>query len=105
MTLEEKKQGLLLRAERNLVNTSAITDDAIEGAISDADGIVGSRIIPDYAYFDVAMYRLKILLKINPNETDQKLYDHALKLIRETPLIEDNKQVAVVVINRSNLWL
>lgn len=105
MTIAEKLTELEERAKRSLLNTNAITSELLQDAVRDADQIVGNKDVPAYAYFDIAIYRLKILLKIAPTEWEQSLYDDALKVVKESPIVGSTvKQTAIVCKNRGNEW-
>lgn len=107
MTLDEKKAALTDRANRNLINTSVITSSVIDEAADEAESITSGKDVPLYAWLDVAMYRLKINLKIQIGETDTNLYNQAIKVVRQSPTTDSTySQTETVVKNRDEtLWL
>lgn len=77
MEIQEK---LTLRAKQSLQNKAEITEQIAEIALKEARELTKNLPLPEPTLLDIAMFRLKLLLKIEPNELDLILYKEALKI-------------------------
>lgn len=71
---------LKLRAKQSLQNEAEITDKIVEIALKEAKDLTKNLPLPEALVLDIAMFRLKLLLKIEPTELDLILFRDALKM-------------------------
>ena len=71
----------------NLVNPSQISSDALAVASSEVVELCEGRDVPLYARLDIGMYRFKCSQKVQASETDTKLYEQAMKIVRSSAMI------------------
>jgi len=82
--MTEQQQRFFDRAKLGVTNPSAITETSTQAALDAALYEVGS--IAEHLLFDVAMLRLKILLKVELTEDDWRLFRNAKSQIGKTEL-------------------
>jgi hypothetical protein len=70
--MEELTQRLLSKAQRSLYNLSEVTTELAQESLSEAMELVGNKPIPQTMLLDLAMLRLKLNLKIELNEYEEK---------------------------------
>ena len=95
------------RALRNLTNTAVITDDVIAIAAEEADEICSGRVVPLWSQLDIAMYRLKVNLKIGISDSDEFSFKEAMKEVRLSPAIDSEETGGgrACVKQGENTWL
>jgi len=71
----------------NLVNQNQITSDNLAVASNEVLEICEGRAVPLYARLDIGVYRFKCAQKLQPSETDTKLFEQAMKIVRSSAMI------------------
>ncbi|QKF64565.1 hypothetical protein [Campylobacter corcagiensis] len=74
------EQELMIRAKQSLYNPEEITEQMVEIALKEAKELTQNKPLPEPMIMDLAMFRLKLLLKIEPTELDLILMKEALKM-------------------------
>lgn len=74
--MEEK---LTLRAKQSLKNEAEITQELVKIALKEAKDLTKNKPLAEPMLLDLAYFRLKLLLKIEPTELDLILMKEALK--------------------------
>jgi hypothetical protein len=82
--MTEQQQRFFERAKLGVTNPNAITEAIAKTALDAAIYEVGN--ITEHLLFDVAMLRLKILLKVELTEDDWRLFRNAKSQIGKTEL-------------------
>lgn len=78
------------RAKSSLHNPSAISKKALEVACSETMQECEGKDVKQWAMMDFAMIRLKLYLKVELSEFDEKIYEEAKKTIRQSPSIDSD---------------
>lgn len=84
-------EKLKLRAKQSLQNKAEITDQIVEIALKEAKDLTKNLPLPEALVLDIAMFRLKLLLKIEPTELDLILFRDALKIAEK---FNENGEIA-----------
>lgn len=97
-------EEFLSRARQSLFNKAEVSEALAKQAMEEARALSKKKTIPKPSLMDLAMFRLKLLLKIEPTQLDQILANEALK---EAAAIRDDKGEGGVVRygqRASELW-
>ena len=101
--------SLLNRARRSLQNPSVVTDEDCEIAAHESSDICAGRVVNETTRLDIAMYRLKLRLKVAISEEDEANYDRALAVLRqsayESGAISTTATSFAKVGQRTNQWV
>lgn len=81
---------LASRAKSSLHNQAAISKKALEVACSETIQECEGKDVKQWAMMDFAMIRLKLYLKVELSEFDEKIYEEAKKNIRQSPGIDSD---------------
>lgn len=81
---------LASRAKSSLHNQAAISKKALEVACSETIQECEGKDVKQWAMMDFAMIRLKLYLKVELSEFDEKIYEEAKKNIRQSPSIDSD---------------
>lgn len=85
--MKSLKEKWEIRAKKNLLNEGNLSEENLDYALKEAQEIVNGKEVGDYALLDIALIRLKILLKIELNGEDELLYKQALNEVKNAPKI------------------
>ncbi len=77
--MEEMIQKLLSRAKQSLYNRSEVTQEIATQAMQEALELTANKTIPTANLMDLAMFRLMLLLKVEPSEVQIMLAQNAIK--------------------------
>ncbi|ANV98291.1 hypothetical protein BBW65_05530 [Helicobacter enhydrae] len=77
------KEQWRLKAEASLLDPPK--EEYLEHAMKEAKEVAKGKEVPTFALLDVALVRLKLLLKVQLNGEDELLYKQALSVIKEAP--------------------
>lgn len=80
MNLEEQWK---LKAQASLLDPPK--EEHLEYALNEAQEMAKGKVVPIFALLDIALVRLKLLLKIELNGEDELLYKQALNVIKNAP--------------------
>ncbi len=93
------KTKLESRAKTALFNTKEITPEVIEGAIFEALDLVNEKPIGDTLLLDLAYVRLKLRLKIDIEQLEEKLAMMAIKEADKVALVTNESGEASVILS------
>lgn len=105
--MEEMILKLESRAKSALYNPEAVTPEALEQAMSEALALTEEKPIPEPMKLDLAMFRLKMILKVEPSDLDQSLAETAIKAAQKMRTTEDGTFASATYIfegRRSETW-
>ena len=92
------------RALSALHNPFEVNDEALERACEEALELTENKPLPLTHLVDLALFRLKLFLKIEPSETDIDLARFALKKAASMRMQEGEIGGAIVSGQRESLW-
>ncbi|WP_298053836.1 hypothetical protein [uncultured Campylobacter sp.] len=72
-------EEFLSRARQSLFNKAEVSEALAKRAMEEARALSKKKAIPKPSLMDLAMFRLKLLLKIEPTQLDQILANEALR--------------------------
>jgi len=75
----ELESELYKRAQGSLFNPTEVSREVVSLALREARELTGHKKIPSPSLLDLAMLRLKLLLKVEPSALDEELARNALK--------------------------
>lgn len=87
----KKLNNLSLRAKTSLQNPMEISKPLLLRAIAEANELTQKKKINSADFTDIAFVRLLLLLKIEPSEFDEKLYEKAILKINSIVFNEGDK--------------
>lgn len=87
--MEELIIKLESRAKAALHNQAEITPERLEAAMTEALELTESKPIPEPMVIDLAILRLKMILKVEPSEFDMKLGSDAIKAATRMKVLDD----------------
>lgn len=94
--MTEQEQAFYNRVTQSLYNTVELSEPIVTQALSEADAEIEGKSIAQHQLFDIAMYRLKVLLKIDPSEADTKLFNEAKKAASKLTDVGESTTLCVV---------
>lgn len=77
------KEQWKLKAQASLLEPPK--EEYLDYALSEAEEIAKGKVVPLFALLDIALVRLKLLLKIELNGEDELLYKQALSIVKDAP--------------------
>ncbi|WP_305862504.1 hypothetical protein [Helicobacter cholecystus] len=84
------KEQWRLKAQASLLNPPK--EEYLDYALSEAEEIAKGKVVPTFALLDLALIRLKLLLKIELNGEDELLYKQALGVVKNSPLCSSERK-------------
>ena len=103
MTSVELAVQVQKKATTALLNPDEVTTQLAETAAGEALELVQNKEIPDAMMVDLALFRLKLWLKVEIDEHDKKLADAAIKMANGKDMAS-GKTTHCVVKNRISEW-
>lgn len=95
--MEELTQKLLLKAQRSLHNPSEVTTEIASESLSEAMELVESKPIPTTMLLDLALLRVKLNLKVELSEYEEKQQLFILKRAESMRVDELGESVSAFV--------
>lgn len=77
------KEQWKIKAEASLLEPPK--EEYLDYALNEAEEMSKGKEVPAFALLDIALVRLKLLLKIELNGEDELLYKQALEVVRKAP--------------------
>ena len=90
MTELELVAALEQRGSTSLLNPDELTPEVLSAVAKESLELTEGKTIPKAMLLDIAIFRLKLHLKIEVSETDETLYKQAIKKVHSTPLTSDD---------------
>lgn len=87
--MEELILKLESRAKAALYNPNEVTEAVLLAAMTEALELTENKPIPEPMVIDLAILRLKMILKVEPSEFDMKLGSDAIKAATRMKIMDD----------------
>ena len=95
------------KAQAGVSNPSLVTQDLMTAAMSEADELIGNKIISDTVKLDIAYFRLMLMIKKDSvSDLEVELYDKAIKSVKSAPSQVEGEVVHKIIRvgQRKNSW-
>lgn len=100
-------QRLESKAKAGVSNPSLVTNDLMTAAMTEADELIGNKIVSDTVKLDIAYFRLMLMIKKDGvDEIEVDMYGKAIKMVKDASAFVEGVVVnkTILVGKRKNQW-